>query len=435
MKNKFCREILSLTFMTLLFLQVPAQQKALKIGDKIPEEIWTTPLNIVNSPQKTLQLGDNRDQLILIDFWATWCSACLKNFPKMEALEKQFGNRLKVVPVTKESLAVLEKFFTTKNGQRYQHLTSVAGDQILSTAFPYHAIPFIAWIKNGHLINLTDAEQVTAETIGEILENKKSSLQTVVQISRKRPLMLAEQFDAERQTSLMNYALLSKGRIRAIQPGSGFHRINGIVHGRQFTNSSLMNIYRGIAYEIFNDKGDRFSEKRISNLVKNPDQIDFTITNQETEALLYNFEFIVPLQNADQLYPNMLATLSEYSGYPATIEPQRKKCLVLKKTSTAKNIATKGGTPIDDFFKKPALIRNKTLETLIVALNVNDQFTPLPVIDETAYSGEVDLNLGNISDLQALKKALKRYHLELIEEERDLQILVIRDLLYPIQNQ
>ena len=435
MKNKFCREILSLTIMTLLFLQVTAQQKALKIGDKIPEEIWTTPLNIVNSQQKTLQLGENRDQLILIDFWATWCSACLKNFPKMEALEKQFGNRLKVVPVTKESPAVLEKFFTTKNGQRYQHLTSVAGDKILSTAFPYHAIPFIAWIKNGHLINLTDAEQVTAETIGEILENKKSSLQTVVQISRKRPLMLAEQFDAERQTSLMNYALLSKGRIRAIQPGSGFHRINGIVHGRQFTNSSLMNIYRGIAYEIFNDKGDRFSEKRISNLVKNNDQIDFTITNQKTEALLYNFEFIVPLQNADQLYPNMLATLSEYSGYPAAIESQRKKCLVLKKTSTANNIATKGGTPIDDFFKKPALIRNKTLETLIVALNVNDQFTPLPVIDETEYRGKVDLNLGNISDLQALKKALQRYDLELIEEERDLQILVIRDLLYPIQNQ
>lgn len=233
----------------------------------------------------------------------------------------------------------------------------------------------------------------------------------------------------------MNYALLSKGRIRAIQPGSGFHRINGIVRGRQFTNSSLMNIYRGIAYEIFNDKGDRFSEKRISNLVKNPDQIDFTITNQETEALLYNFEFIVPLQNADQLYPNMLATLSEYSGYPATIEPRRKKCLVLKRTSTANNIATKGGTPIDDFFKKPALIRNKTFETLIVALNVNDQFTPLPVIDETAYKGKVDLNLGNISDLQALKKALQRYDLELIEEERDLQILVIRDLSYPIQNQ
>lgn len=409
-------------------MQIPAQQKALKIGDKIPDEIWTTPLNIVNNPQKTLQLSEDQDKLILIDFWATWCSACLKNFPKMEALEKQFGNQLKIVPVTKESHTTLDKFFNSKNGQRYKHITSVVEDKMLSTAFPYHAIPFIAWIKNGNLVNLTDAEQVTAETIGEILQNKKSSLQSVIQINRKRPLMLAEQFDAEKQTSLINYTLLSKGRIRAIQPGSGFHRTNGIVHGRQFTNTSLMNIYQGIAYEIFADKGDRFSQKRISNLVKNTDQIDFTTTNQETEALLYNFEFIVPLQNAAQLYPNMLTTLSEYSGYSATIESQRKRCLVLKQTSTADNLATKGGPPTDDFFKKPALIRNKTLETLIVALNVNDQLTPLPVIDETAYSGKVDLNLGNISDLQTLKKALKRYNLELTEEERDLQMLVIRDI-------
>lgn len=428
MKNKFCRDLFSLTFLTLLSMQIPSQQKALKIGDKIPEEIWTTPLNIVNNPQKTLQLSEDQDKLILIDFWATWCSACLKNFPKMEALEKQFGNQLKIVPVTKESHTTLDKFFNSKNGQRYKHITSVVEDKMLSTAFPYHAIPFIAWIKNGNLVNLTDAEQVTAETIGEILQNKKSSLQSVIQINRKRPLMLAQQFDAEKQTSLINYTLLSKGRIRAIQPGSGFHRTNGIVHGRQFTNTSLMNIYQGIVYEIFADKGDRFSQKRISNLVKNTDQIEFTTTNQETEALLYNFEFIVPLQNAAQLYPNMLTTLSEYSGYPATIESQRKRCLVLKKTSTADNLATKGGPPTDDFFKKPALIRNKTLETLIVALNVNDQLTPLPVIDETAYSGKVDLNLGNISDLQTLKKALKRYNLELTEEERDLQMLVIRDI-------
>ncbi len=428
MKNKFYRDLFSLTFITLLSMQMTAQQKALKIGDKIPEEIWTTPLNIVNNPQKTLQLSEDQDKLILIDFWATWCSACLKNFPKMEALEKQFGNQLKIVPVTKESHTTLDKFFNSKNGQRYKHITSVVEDKMLSTAFPYHAIPFIAWIKNGNLVNLTDAEQVTAETIGEILQNKKSSLQSVIQINRKRPLMLAEQFDAEKQTSLINYTLLSKGRIRAIQPGSGFHRTNGIVHGRQFTNTSLMNIYQGIVYEIFADKGDRFSQKRISNLVKNTDQIEFTTTNQETEALLYNFEFIVPLQNAAQLYPNMLTTLSEYSGYPATIESQRKRCLVLKKTSTADNLATKGGPPTDDFFKKPALIRNKTLETLIVALNVNDQLTPLPVIDETAYSGKVDLNLGNISDLQTLKKALKRYNLELTEEERDLQMLVIRDI-------
>ena len=88
MKNKFCRELFSLAFVALLFLQLPAQQKALKIGDAIPEELWTTPLSMVNSPEKTTTLAKDRDKLILLDFWATWCSSCLKNFPKMDALEK-----------------------------------------------------------------------------------------------------------------------------------------------------------------------------------------------------------------------------------------------------------------------------------------------------------------------------------------------------------
>ena len=427
MKNKFCRDLFSLTFITLLSMQMPAQQKALKIGDKIPEEIWTTPLNMVNSSQKTLQLSEDRDKLILIDFWATWCSACLKNFPKMEALEKQFGKQLKIVPVTKESHTTLDKFFNTKNGQRYKHIASVVEDKMLSTAFPYQAIPFIAWIKNGNLINLTDAEQVTPETIGEILADQSTSLQTVLQINRKRPLMLAEQFDLEKQTSLMNYALLSKGRIRAIQPGSGFHRTNNIVHGRQITNTSLMNIYRSIAYEIFSNNGDRFSAKRIANKVKNPSQIDFIHEEGAPEDLLYNFELIVPVEHAGGLYPNMLKTLNEYSGYQASIETQRKKCLILKRTSSMDKMSTRGEEPVDDFFKQTALIRNKTLESLIVALNLNSQFTPLLVLDETGYNGKVDLYLGKISDLTELKKALKKHALDLVEGERQVQMLVIKD--------
>ena len=68
MKNKFCREILSLSFLSLLFLQVSAQQKALKIGDDIPEKVWSSPLQVVHSPQKTLMLSESKEKLILLDF-------------------------------------------------------------------------------------------------------------------------------------------------------------------------------------------------------------------------------------------------------------------------------------------------------------------------------------------------------------------------------
>ena len=430
MKNKFCREIFSLAFLALLFLQTSAQQKALKIGDVIPEKVWMTPLSVANAPQKTMELDKDRDKLILLDFWATWCGSCLKNFPKMEALEKQFEGKLKVLPVTGEDLATLNKFFASKNGQRFKNLISVAGDPFLSKIFPHYAIPFIVWIKDGKVLNTTDASQVTADNIQEILQGKKSSVETVLQIGRDRPLMLAEQFDLEKKTTLVNYALLSKGRIKAIAPGSGFHRNNdGVVYGRQWTNISLMNIYRGIAYELFEKENTPFSEKRLVNLVKNPEAIDFTITHEDdpVDDRLYNFEFIVPQNKADQLYPNMLKALNEFSGYSALIEKQRTKCLVMKKTGASDDLKTKGGTVVSNLVKTTVILRNAPLEHLIVYLNVNNQFTDLNVTDETGYTDNVDLNLGTVKDLAELKKALQKYGLTLIEEERDLSMLVVRD--------
>lgn len=430
MKNKFCREIFSLAFLALLFLQTSAQQKALKIGDVIPEKVWMTPLSVANAPQKTMELDKDRDKLILLDFWATWCGSCLKNFPKMEALEKQFEGKLKVLPVTGEDLATLNKFFASKNGQRFKNLISVAGDPFLSKIFPHYAIPFIVWIKDGKVLNTTDASQVTADNIQEILQGKKSSVETVLQIGRDRPLMLAEHFDLEKKTTLVNYALLSKGRIKAIAPGSGFHRNNdGVVYGRQWTNISLMNIYRGIAYELFEKENTPFSEKRLVNLVKNPEAIDFTITQEDdpVDDRLYNFEFIVPQNKADQLYPNMLKALNEFSGYSALIEKQRTKCLVMKKTGASDDLKTKGGTVVSNLVKTTVILRNAPLEHLIVYLNVNNQFTDLNVIDETGYTDNVDLNLGTVKDLAELKKALQKYGLTLIEEERDLSMLVVRD--------
>ena len=429
MKKKFCRDILSLAVVGLLFLQVPAQQP-LKIGATVPDSVWESPLQLINASQQTTTLSKDREKLILLDFWATWCSGCLKNFPKMETLEKQFGDHLKIVPVTKESRATLKKFFATKNGQRFKHIASVTEDKLLSKVFPHHAIPFIIWIKNGQVINTTDAEQVTAKTIGEILQQKTSSLQTVLQINRKRPLMLAEQFDLEKSTNLRHYALLSKGRIRAIPPGSGFHRTeDGVVYGRQMTNVSLMNIFRAIGYELFREQGDLFSEKRITNLVKDVAQIDFTMSQEDesVDALLYNFEFIVPVVEADSLYSQMLKSLSAHSGYVATIEMQRKKCLILKRISNTDPIATKGEISTDSFFKNPSFLRNQSLETLIAALNVNSQLTGLPVVDETGYKGKVDLNLGTLSDLASLKKALHRHGLDLVEGDRMIRMLMVKD--------
>lgn len=418
MKKKFCRGILSLTLTATLFLQIPAQLKALKIGDAIPEEVWKTPLQVVNSPEKTTTLAKDRDKLILLDFWATWCSSCLKNFPKMHELEKQFDGKVKIIPVTGESSAVLNKFFSTPNGKRYSNTSSVKEDEILHQLFPHKAVPHVAWIKNGKLINTTDAEQVTALTVSEILNQQKSSLQTVIQVDRSRPFMLSENFDLEKQTEMMSYSILSKGRIRGAPGGTVFRRKGETVYGRLFSNMVLLSVYRGIAYEIFSANGQQLSDKRILNFVKNPEELIFDATAEDRiqDSRYYTFDFIDTASDADSLYPNMLKTLNRSLPYTVSTEEKTLKCWVISKSN--KN-------EIGKAYKHPE--PNTSMKSLISILNADDRITPLPVIDETGISGNIGIDIKNMKDTAELKKALAKQNLQITEEERKLMVLVIRD--------
>lgn len=418
MKNFFCRGLLSLAL--AVGIPLSGQYKPLKIGDSLPPELWITPMKVVNHPQNksAITLSEHKDQLILLDFWATWCSSCLKNFRKMHDLEKQFEGKVKIIPVTEESSAILNKFFSTPNGKRYSNTSSVKEDKILHQLFPHKAVPYIVWIKNGKMINTTDAEQVTAQTVSEILTDQNSSLQTVIQVDRSRPFMLSENYDLEKQTQMMSYSILSKGRIRGAAAGSVFRRNGKSVYGRLFSNMVLLSVYRGIAYEIFSRNGQQLSEKRILNFVRNPEELIFdpTVEDRVQDSRYYTFDFIDMASDADSLYPNMLRTLNSTLPYKVTIEEKAMKCWVISKSD--KNMLRK--TSKDSEPLTP-------MKSLISILNEDDRFTTLPVIDETEIQGNIGIDIKKIKGSAELRKVLEKHSLQITEEERKLMMLVIRD--------
>ncbi|MEZ7508730.1 TlpA disulfide reductase family protein [Cloacibacterium sp. Arc13] len=396
-----------------------AQNKSLKIGESLPENIWSTPLQLVNHPQKTITLSQDKDKLILLDFWNTWCSSCLLNFPKMEELQKQFGDKIKILAVSNQDRLVLEKFFASKNGQRYKNVVSVAGDKMFHQLFPHKGVPYIIWIKDGKMLNTTDGAQVTEKTIQEVLGGENSSLRTVVQMSRDRPLMLSENFDNEKDLSMISYSLFAKGRIRGMGFGSGFHRSGQIVYGRQFTNFSFWEIASAIANEIFQKKNQSFNEKRRIIEFKNPER-------RVEDKSLYNYEYIVPQSKADSLYPLMLENLSRFADYKTIIEKRKVKCLVLKRTSTVDKLKTKGSEMSFLFSLSKTNLQNTSLYALVNSLNAVPTIS-LPIVDETGYPNNIDLTMGAISDLNSIRKELMRYDLDLVEAERVLDMLVISE--------
>ncbi len=65
--------------------------KPLEIGDSIPKALWKMPLAVINHPdgKETVTLADYKDKkIIVLDFWASYCSPCIRSIAKIDAIVK-----------------------------------------------------------------------------------------------------------------------------------------------------------------------------------------------------------------------------------------------------------------------------------------------------------------------------------------------------------
>ncbi|CDS92098.1 Redoxin domain protein [Sphingobacterium sp. PM2-P1-29] len=403
--------------------------KPLNIGDKIPDELWNMPLQVVNHPEgrQTITLSEYKDKLIILDFWATWCTPCIRNFPKLHDLQNEFGDKIKVLAVTQEDADKITKFFETGAGKEHSYVNSVINNSILSRYFPHKSVPHIVWVTpNGILLNTTQADNVTQANIKAVLDSQKTQMVSKIDIDRDRPLFLSEHFNNDLQ--LKSYSIFIKGYYPGLPSGNNFKKTkDGKVYGRQMTNATMMNIYYPIIYELFSNNGQQFNSKRIITEVAEPALLNLIKKEGKSDkSNFYNYELIIPEEKVDSLYYYMLADLNRYSEYTGTIEKRMVNCLVLVRTSKKDKIKSKGGTPKNIFSASPSVWTNQKLGTILNMLS-DEKFITLPMIDETGYTDNVDIEVSDIKNLASLKKEMNRYDLDLIPAKRSLNMFVIKD--------
>lgn len=137
------------TLLVAIALSVPAlsaqsgraRGSAADASDDTYSELSPMPeITLQDFDGKRITAADLRGNILVLDFWATWCAPCIKEIPIFNQLQEKYAaKRVKVIGVTMASGPAEEvKPFTVRHNMRYSILI---GDDEQSYDFNVFAFP------------------------------------------------------------------------------------------------------------------------------------------------------------------------------------------------------------------------------------------------------------------------------------------------------
>lgn len=144
--------------------------KMLKIGNTMPDLSLGT---VSNNYTGKSNFSDFRGKIIILDFWGTSCSNCIDNFPKMEALQRKFGDQIQIFLVNVFETQEDIKKRMGHNITKIPNLPSIVNATHLFPYFPTLSVPYHVWIdKNGIIQVLGSGLNTYEKKIQDLLNNK-----------------------------------------------------------------------------------------------------------------------------------------------------------------------------------------------------------------------------------------------------------------------
>jgi thiol-disulfide isomerase/thioredoxin len=421
---RFCITIIALLCSCTSLLA----QKPLHIGDQVPDVQFD---KLINHSAPTASLSDFKGRLVIIDFWATWCSSCLHAFGKLDSLQAVFPGQLKIILVNTQStgddLSKVQGFFSkwkARTGKRLS-LPAVVNDTIMDGLFPHMLIPHYVWIsKEGKLIAISSSDAVTAANIQAAWKGEELPFTMKKDQDASRPVFSTADLPADK---LLNYCVFTKGWFDGLPSGNRVRQKEDVICGRAMTNTSLLDMFKTVAAGI----DSSFNEKRLMVSAADSSDLFPPLENEGREAWYkqhaYTLDMVVPIEEAGQLYQRMLEVLNRYSGYTGRFGKRKMNCWVLLRKRNTMVLKTNGYKPFNNLWAKDSpFLRNGTIGILVKRLN-RLPVIQYPVLDETAWHQNMDICFPEgLNDLKTIREQLAKCGLILRQEERVVKLFVVQ---------
>ena len=143
-----------------------SQDLTLKVGDKTPELNFRKIGQTVDAENVTWE--DYKGQLVIIDFWATWCPPCIESIPHLNKLVEEFKNQpVSFLSITYEPESMIKPFL-----KKHPMKSTIGSDNDFAMFKSYKAwgIPMIAIVnKEGFIAGIVHPTKLTTELIETVL--------------------------------------------------------------------------------------------------------------------------------------------------------------------------------------------------------------------------------------------------------------------------
>jgi len=434
--------------LSLLSAAVTKAQQAYQMpkpGDAVPDLEMS---KIIFSAQPTAKISDFKDQLLILDFWSTGCSGCVAALPKMESLQKYFGSKIKIMPITSEKESTVRGFWKVNKYTKNLTLLSVVEDKVLKNHFKWIAIPHEVWIYKGKVVAITDGQYVDTTNIQAVLNGETVNWPVkndfYVFDPLKEMLFNTDPNQLAYGTTIKYAAITGYKEGLGVTSGGGWSIQKGQERKtiRTFNlNSSIYNAYMGLYMQLIDVS--KLSVPYLDVSISRPiwevgDKFRYLYENGNSlygyfeswmrdNAICFESMDIDTGQTDKEIYKKAISDLNALLGLNVRWEKRKEKVLVLVRTSQVDRVKAKTNVMtigqydenVNVTWKGSELkLRNASLNYLIGKLNA-DIANPY-VYNETGYKNNVDmdLNIPSWTNIPAIREVLQPYGLDLKEEER-----------------
>ena len=148
-------------FSSLHLAQQPVvAQNGLAKGDLLK----AIPVNkLLNAPGSVASFSTLKKKITILDFFGTWCVPCLKALPQLAKIQLAYKDEVSIILVSNETAAQLTKFINKRPGFLFPLIVDENNEW--NNLFQPPALPYTVIIKDGRVIEITEAEKITPELI------------------------------------------------------------------------------------------------------------------------------------------------------------------------------------------------------------------------------------------------------------------------------